>query len=209
MASTPVATVMRRRGLSPGIGAARRAAARAACRQYTHWRRRRLPRRARRAGRAYFIQRGESWNADSHLFLTASIVDRGALNIDPFMTSQHLTGDVAAYNGHFYSDKAPGLSLLAYAVNALLKLTLLGGQPYAAQYALPAAQQTGFLVRYLLAVVFAAVPTALVAVLLYRFLPRLGVAEKWCAGGGAGLCARRVCAAVRGRVFQPPARRRR
>lgn len=182
MASTPVTTVMR------GVAAYRRASARLDARL-----------RARRgigtpagagagflvalvvlAG-AYFIQRGESWNADSHLFLTASIVDRGSLNIDPFMTGQHLTGDVAAYNGHFYTDKAPGLSLLAVPVYALLKLTLLGGQPYAAQYALPAAQQTGFLVRYLLAVVFAAVPTALLAVMLYRFLPRLGVAEKWCA----------------------------
>jgi hypothetical protein len=59
---------------------------------------------------AYFINHGVSWNADTHLYLTASIVDRGALNIDPFA---RFTGDISAAGGHFYADKEPGLSLLA------------------------------------------------------------------------------------------------
>src|SRR5262245_50075057 len=127
---------------------------------------------------AYFVPRGISWNEDSHLFLTASIVDRGALDIDPLAS---YTGDIASVHGHFYSDKAPGLSLLAVPVYALLKYALLGGRPLAALYALPETQRVDFLVRYLLALVYAGVPTAIVTVLLYRFLPRLGVGVRWSA----------------------------
>jgi hypothetical protein len=127
---------------------------------------------------AYFVPRGISWNADTHLFLTASIVDRGALNIDPLAA---FTGDVAAAHGHFYADKAPGLSLLATPVYLLLKYALLGGHPLTSLYAVPEPQRIDFLVRYLLALVYAGVPTAIVTVLLYRFLPRLGVGAHWSA----------------------------
>jgi hypothetical protein len=127
---------------------------------------------------AYFVPRGISWNADTHLFLTASLVDRGALNIDPLAA---FTGDVAAAHGHFYADKAPGLSLLATPVYLLLKYTLLGGHPFTSLYAVPEEQSIDFLVRYLLALVYAGVPTAIVAVLLYRFLPRLGLSVHWSA----------------------------
>ncbi len=125
---------------------------------------------------AYFVPRGFSWNADSHLFLTSSIVDRGTLNIDPLAA---YTGDKAAAGGHFYSDKAPGLSLLAVPVYALLKYTLLGGQPYTALFAVPEAQRIDFLVRDLLAIVFGAIPTGIVTVLLASFLARLGLSERW------------------------------
>lgn len=128
---------------------------------------------------AYFVPRGLSWNADTHLFLTASIVDRGSLNIDPLAS---FTGDVAASHGHYFADKAPGLSFLAVPVYALLKYTLLGGQPLTAVYAVPAAHRLDFLVRYVLALVFSGVPTAIIAVLMYRFLPRLGVSLRWSAG---------------------------
>jgi hypothetical protein len=116
------------------------------------------------------------WNADSRIFLTASIVDRAQLNIDPFAAQ---TGDVARSNGHSYSDKAPGLSLLAAPVYALLKYTLLGGRPYAELFAVPPDQRVDFLPRYLLAVVFGGVPTGLLCALLYAFLARLGVARRW------------------------------
>lgn len=125
---------------------------------------------------AYFVPRGISWNADSHLFLTASIVDRGTLNIDPLAP---YTGDKAFAAGHFYSDKAPGLSLLAVPVYAVLKYSLLGGQPYASLFAVPEAQRIDFLVRDLLAIVFGAIPTGIVTVLLASFLARLGLSERW------------------------------
>jgi hypothetical protein len=125
---------------------------------------------------AYFVPRGISWNADSHIFLTASIVDRGTLNIDPLAP---YTQDRAFANGHYYADKAPGLSLAAVPVYAVLKLTLLSGKPYTSQFAVPADQRLDFLVRYLLALVYAAVPTGLLAALLYWFLARFGLKERW------------------------------
>lgn len=125
---------------------------------------------------AYFVPRGISWNADSHLFLSVSIVDRGTLNIDPLAS---YTGDKSFASGHYYSDKAPGLSLLAVPVYAILKYSLLGGQPYASLFAVPEAQRIDFLVRYLLAIVFGAIPTGILTVLLASFLARLGLSERW------------------------------
>ncbi|MGZ3673085.1 MAG: hypothetical protein ACXVCO_02140 [Ktedonobacterales bacterium] len=125
---------------------------------------------------AYFVPRGISWNADSHLFLTASIVDRGTLNIDSLAA---YTGDKAFAGGHYYSDKAPGLSLLAVPVYAVLKYSLLGGHPYSSLFAVPEAQRIDFLVRDLLAVVFGAIPTGILTVLLASFLARFGLSERW------------------------------
>ncbi|MGN6759497.1 MAG: hypothetical protein ACTHMJ_24265, partial [Thermomicrobiales bacterium] len=128
---------------------------------------------------AYFVPRGVSWNPDSHIFLTASIVDRGTLNIDPLAP---YTGDVAFANGHFYSDKAPGLSLAAIPVYALLKWTLLGGHAYTSLFTVPTAERMDFLIRYLLAIVYAAVPTGLITALLFGFLARFGLSVPWRAG---------------------------
>ncbi|HLJ79975.1 MAG TPA: hypothetical protein VKT52_00730 [Ktedonobacterales bacterium] len=125
---------------------------------------------------AYFIPRGTSWNADTHLFLTASIVDRGALNIDPLAA---YTGDKSFANGHYYADKAPGLSLAAIPAYILVKQTLMGGKPYTSFFAVPEDQRTDFLVRYLLAILYAALPTGILAALLYAFLARLVYAEPW------------------------------
>ena len=123
---------------------------------------------------AYFVPRGATWNADSRMFLTASIVDRGSLNIDPFAS---YTGDIAENNGHYYSDKAPGVSLLAIPVYALVKYTVLGGKPYSEFFAVPEAERTDFVPRYLVALVLAALPTGLLAALLFAMLARLGVPE--------------------------------
>ena len=128
---------------------------------------------------AYFIPRGTSWNADTHIFLTASIVDRGTLNIDPLAP---YTGDKAFANGHFYADKAPGLSLLAVPAYALIKWTVMGGKSYTSFFAVPENQRADFLIRYLLGILFAALPTGLIAALLYAFLARLGVGTTWRAG---------------------------
>lgn len=125
---------------------------------------------------AYFVPRGPMWNADSRIFLTASIVDRGQLDIDPFATQ---TGDIARVGAHYYSDKAPGLSFAAIPVYAVLKYTLLGGQPYTALFAEPEDQRIDFLPRYVLALVYAGLPTAILAALLYLFFARMGVGTGW------------------------------
>ena len=53
---------------------------------------------------------GGSWNSTSRFALTLSIVRFGTVTIDEFAA---LTGDKAEALGHFVSDKAPGMSLLA------------------------------------------------------------------------------------------------
>ena len=58
----------------------------------------------------YFFPRWASWSQNSRLDLTMAIVDHGTLAIDDYYQN---TGDYAYYNGHYYSDKAPGLSFLA------------------------------------------------------------------------------------------------
>jgi hypothetical protein len=80
----------------------------------------------------YFWQ-SRDWNTASRLMLTYSIVDRGVLSIDGLEGQcadvvydphgnvlQVRAGDVAFVNGHFYSDKAPGLSFLGALVYGLL-----------------------------------------------------------------------------------------
>src|SRR4051812_25401531 len=76
---------------------------------------------------AWFIIPGQLWNADTHVYLTASIVDRASLNIDPFAK---LTGDLASANGHYFADKAPGLSLVAVPIYAMIRLLYLHGATY-------------------------------------------------------------------------------
>ena len=58
---------------------------------------------------AYFYQ-GTGWNQDSHFALARALVERHTVSIDHY---QNTTGDKAYYEGHYYSDKAPGLSLAA------------------------------------------------------------------------------------------------
>jgi len=70
---------------------------------------------------SYFYE-GAGWNQNSRLDLVRAIVEQGTLRIDDFHEN---TGDKALVNGHYYSDKAPGLALLAVpaarAVQALLR----------------------------------------------------------------------------------------
>src|SRR5919109_660074 len=58
----------------------------------------------------YAIPRGPLANADTRVALTRAIVDDHTLRIDRYAAG--LT-DRSAYRGHFYTDKAPGASLLA------------------------------------------------------------------------------------------------
>lgn len=58
---------------------------------------------------AYFYEAG-GWNQNSRFALVRAITGRGTLRIDSF---EDCTGDRALYDGHFYSDKAPGVALAA------------------------------------------------------------------------------------------------
>jgi hypothetical protein len=128
---------------------------------------------------AYVIPLKPNWNAESHLFVTFSIVDHHSLNIDPYHVR---LGDESFYRGHYYSDKAPGLSFLAlpiYAASHLLSPSFKG-QRYVAgkdqSFAIP--RNTVYL-RYLITYLLVVLPSALFAVLLWLFLGRLMGNEKW------------------------------
>src|SRR5262249_42452051 len=58
---------------------------------------------------AYFYQAG-GWNQNSRFALVRAILERHMLRIDDY---QLHTGDRALVEGHYSSDKAPGLSLAA------------------------------------------------------------------------------------------------
>jgi hypothetical protein len=70
---------------------------------------------------AYFYQAG-GWNQNSRFALVQSLLEQHSVRIDPY--AQH-TGDRALWQGHYYSDKAPGESLMALlptaAANALAR----------------------------------------------------------------------------------------
>ena len=58
---------------------------------------------------AYFYQAG-GWNQNSRFALVRGILEHHSLQIDAYHEE---TGDRAIWNGHYYSDKAPGASLVA------------------------------------------------------------------------------------------------
>jgi hypothetical protein len=76
---------------------------------------------------AYFYQAG-GWNQNSRFALVRAITNQHTLNIDPF---RHATGDKASFDGHFYSDKAPGLALAAVPVVTIARPIwhAFGGDP--------------------------------------------------------------------------------
>src|SRR3954452_8311500 len=60
---------------------------------------------------AYFYQAG-GWNQNSRFAMIRAILERHTLQIDAY---QLHTGDRALWRGHYYTDKAPGASLVALA----------------------------------------------------------------------------------------------
>jgi len=71
-------------------------------------------------GCAILVQQGLGWNDFSH-YAQVRALDAGTAIID---RDAHLTGDLGRFEGHFYSDKAPGLAFLT--VPAYWVATALG-----------------------------------------------------------------------------------
>jgi hypothetical protein len=76
---------------------------------------------------AYFYQAG-GWNQNSRFDLVRAITNEHSLRIDPFQAN---TGDKAFFEGHYYSDKAPGVALAATPIVWIARpiLTAFGGDP--------------------------------------------------------------------------------
>jgi len=100
----------------------------------------------------------------SFFSLILAVHNEQSLRIDAYADS---TPDKALYEGHYYSDKAPGLPFLGLPVYAVVNAMQDLGRP-------------GLLLPYSIYMVSAfvvALPSALLALLVLRFLRRLGVGE--------------------------------
>ncbi|HEV3140430.1 MAG TPA: hypothetical protein VGY57_07950, partial [Vicinamibacterales bacterium] len=117
---------------------------------------------------AYFYQAG-GWNQNSRFALVRAITNEGTLNIDPFQLS---TGDKALFDGHYYSDKAPGISLTAVPVVAFARPI------YRVLWAGDAESYPGLaLLSYLATVFTAGLFTALAGVALFTICLELGASR--------------------------------
>jgi hypothetical protein len=113
----------------------------------------------------FFFYRGGNWNVEARNAQIVALAEDHTLAIDPY---RGWTGDEAYYQGHYYSDKLIGPSLVAvpfYWASRHL-LTASGMDPrWALMY--------GLRIANLLA---NALPSALLGALLYLFLAELGIA---------------------------------
>jgi hypothetical protein len=112
---------------------------------------------------AYFYQAG-GWNQNSRFDLTRAIVERGTIAIDAF---QENTGDKAQRGGHWFTDKAPGLSWLAVPAYAVVR------------FIRPQAVAAG---SYLATVIAVALPSALAALQLFAVGRTMGLSAAWSVG---------------------------
>lgn len=105
------------------------------------------------------------WNVNTRLNLVFAIVEEGTVRIDNWhATPPHDTNDKAVFEGHYYSDKTFGVSMLAVPFAAAMK---------------PFWTEWGFnLKHYVLRVIAVGVPTAASVALLFLLLARLGMTPR-------------------------------
>jgi hypothetical protein len=108
-------------------------------------------------------------NSNSRMALIASIAEYHQLNIDPY---ENLTTDKAFYNGHYYSDKAIGTSVLGLPVYAVYR------EASGVEHFSPSRTELGNPL-YPLTVAVVALPSAILTVLLYQFMRLLGGSRTW------------------------------
>lgn len=140
---------------------------------------------------AYFFPRWADWNQNSRFDLVLALVEDRSVAIDRYVAN---TGDYAFYNGHYYSDKAPGLAFLGAPVYAAFRLLVpaaaiahleTAGRNEALQATLRE-DGTGlqsYKVYYFAALaattlVTVAVPSAILGVLFYEMLRRFGCSAR-------------------------------
>jgi len=120
-----------------------------------------------------FFQQQPAWNEYSRYDLVRALVEQGTTRIDAYEAN---TGDKALFQGHWYSDKAPGTALLGVPAYLLLRLTAsLAGQD-------PPTDVEGV---QALAFVESGIATTALVLLLIRFLAPF-VGERWATIVGLG-----------------------
>jgi hypothetical protein len=123
----------------------------------------------------YFYE-GGGWNQNSRFDLLRAIVEQHTLRIDDYHEN---TQDKAHFQGHYYSDKAPGLVFLAvpFAIVARPALRVAGVDPRSARGELA--------MSYLVSACVVALPTALAVVCLFFLGLRFGGSTAGSAFGAA------------------------
>ncbi len=114
---------------------------------------------------AYFYQAG-GWNQNSRFDLTRALVEDGSARIDRF---EQNTGDESRRAGHYYSDKAPGVSWLGVPPYALVH-AIAGPPPRVKPSPAYLAWSAWFAT-----VISVGLPSAIAAVLLALYLRALGL----------------------------------
>ena len=107
-----------------------------------------------------------SWNVNSRMALVFAVVEQGTFAIDGYEGDQEIfpTSDKAAFGGHFYSDKAFGVSLLCVPVYAAMQaIARLFDFRWDLQVTI-----------YLLRMVSASIPAAISLSILWLLLVRAG-----------------------------------
>jgi hypothetical protein len=122
---------------------------------------------------AYFYPAG-GWNQNSRFALIRAVLERGTLRIDAY---QLHTGDRAFWRGHYYTDKAPGASLLALAPVQAARLVSRAAGVDPASF--PGIAWTS----YVAAVVTSGIFTVIAALCVFR------LSLRWGATTGAALFA--------------------
>lgn len=128
---------------------------------------------------AFFHHADAGWNVRTRLALTYAIVEQGSLRIDGYHDRPELeTNDKAFFEGHFYCDKAPGLSFVAVPVywviwQARLRLAPLG-RVHSQDYG-----RWVFWTRYVIRVCTVGVAAASLGVLMWLVACRLGLSPRW------------------------------
>ncbi len=142
---------------------------------------------------SYFLPRWAEWSQNSRINLTRAIVEQGTLKIDDYYEN---TGDYALFEGHHYSDKAPGPALLAVPIYAIIRPVLLSDPVQ--QIMQRAANNEAFsntlddqgtglktdkiysaAILYAVTFCISVVPSAVLGVLLFYFLLDLGTSVGW------------------------------
>ena len=72
----------------------------------------------------YFFYLGGNWNVESRSAQIYALAEHGSLVIDDYPGLPEGGGDAAEYNGHFYSDKLIGPSLVGVPVYWLARRAL-------------------------------------------------------------------------------------
>jgi len=136
----------------------------------------------------YVLPRWADWSQNSRLDLVRALVEQGTVQIDAYVAN---TGDYALFNGHAYTDKAPGPALVALPLYAaalpLIDLPAVSGrlERVAGGGAMGSTLNPNgtslnrdkirhFVAQYLLTAATVALPAAALGGLLYAALAALG-----------------------------------